>query len=304
MRLLIDIGEENSFHYPLLEEMCERNDLEIVYDINIQCEYIITTRWRSNYNQMKLKAVFVPYTGLNRFPVKELKSKGIDIINTHAKAHLVAERALALTLTLLGKVMVYHNALKNEGRWLTRENWGNEFWYSLRNKRCAIIGMGAIGKELVNLLRPFNCKIINLSRDIKKELGDEFYETFEELVAHSDIIFFSCALTSETKYLVNMNNYTQFKNKFIVNISRGDVIEEEALYQMLKENIILGAAVDVWYQYPRNIATYPSKYDIHLLDNIVMSPHASCHATEFKDAYYIDITDKLEAYIRRGYVRE
>ena len=79
-------------------------------------------------SQDKLKAIFVPFTGLNKFPLMKIEEEGIYISNTHAKAHIVAERGLALTLTLMGKVIPYDQELRNNDRWMTREFWGSEFW--------------------------------------------------------------------------------------------------------------------------------------------------------------------------------
>lgn len=297
MKLLVSIGKINHFQEKGIEKLKEKLDIEISYDQNEPCDMILTTSWHETFDHKNLKALFVPYTGLNRFPVKELEKRGVRVINTHAKAKLVAERALSLCLTLMGKVMIYHQAMK-EGRWMTREGWGQELWYSLQNKRVAIIGMGHIGREIINFLKPYNCEILNLERDRSKDLAAGYYD-LNNLLIHADVVFLACELNDETRYLINKSNIHLLKDSFLINISRGDVIEEEALYMGVKD-YLLGAGIDVWYQYPKDGMVMPSKYPIHTFENIVMSPHASCHAKAFRDAYYEDIVLKIENYVREN----
>lgn len=301
MKLLVNIGEMNSFQLKKIQALGESSHLEIVYDDQVACDLILSTKWQDHYNHPHLKALFVPFTGLNRFPVESLKAQGVQVINTHAKASLVAERALALCLTMMGKVMTYHNALKEEGRWLTRENWGKELWYSLQNKRVGIIGMGHIGQAISSYLKAFNCQILNLERDKPKALGD-WYLSLEDLLETSEVLFIACELNPSTKDLINKQNMHLLKNTWLINIGRGGIIEEEALYLSLK-TYLLGAAIDVWYNYPKDGTCSPSNYPIHTLDNLVYSPHASCHALEFRDAYYDDIIEKIKIF-ERTYVGE
>lgn len=298
MELFVSIGEQNSYQKNSLATLTSSGNITLVDEVTNQTEIILATRWQDAYFHDNLKAVFIPYTGLNRFPVEALREKGVEVINTHAKAKLVAERAFALSLTVMGKVVSYHHKLKQENLWTTRYEWGQEFWYSLQNKRCGIVGMGHIGQALSTYLKPFKCQIITLDRGHLKEDGVEYVESFEELVESSEVIFFTCALNDQTHHLINMDNLELFKNKFIINVSRGEVIEEEALYKGLEHHIFLGAGIDVWYQYPDNGIGAPSKYTYDF-ENIVMSPHASCHAVEFKNSYYEDIFHKIEHYSKR-----
>lgn len=303
MKIKINIGFMNDYIEERINSLRKEFSIDIVYDDYAgldDVDVLLATSLSEGdlETQDKLKAIFVPFTGLNKFPLMKIEEEGIYISNTHAKAHIVAERGLALTLALMGKVIPYDQELRNNDRWLTREFWGSEFWNSLYNKKCGIVGMGSIGRNTKKLLKPFNCKIINLKRDEKKGMADIYSEDINGLLDESDVIFLTCALNEETKHLINKSNIHLLKNKFIINVSRGNVIEEEALYAALEEKIILGAAIDVWYQYPKNSKTMkPSKYDLSKFNNIVMSPHASCHAEEAKHTYYEDIFNQIENYI-------
>jgi lactate dehydrogenase-like 2-hydroxyacid dehydrogenase len=292
------MDETNAYQKRRIDQLKDKG-LTIADSLDDQVELLLTGRWSDDFYTHSLKAVFVPYTGKNRFPLNDFEKRKINIFNSHAKASIVAERAFTLALAVLGKIVPYHSALQT-GHWTTREKWGKEFWHSLQNKRCGIVGMGHIGKALSGYLAPFHCRIINLSRDQKKNLADEYASSFDELIAMSDIIFIACPLTDQTRHMVNMKNIHLFKDKVIVNIARGEVIEEEALYLGLKEDILLGAGIDVWYQYPKDGTAYPSNYDLSF-DHLVMSPHAASHAKEFQHAYYEDIFNQIEQYVEDHY---
>jgi len=294
MKLFISIGANNDFQ---LERLRKILPSEIVIVENyLQADIFLLTTWEDKYFTMKIKAVFIPYTGKNRFPIEKLASKNIDVYNTHVKSKLVAERAFSMTLAVLGKLMTYDHALRHEGRWLTRDNWGFEFWKSLHNKRCGIVRMGHIGRNLLAYLEPFNCEIINLERDRLKALANSYVLNIIELIKSSDIIYLCCPHTNETVNLVNMTHLNLLENKVIINVSRGEVLEEEVLYRGLKEGKLYGAGIDVWYQYPVAGPRFPSKYDLSEFNNLLMSPHASCHVEEFKNDYYDDIFCKIIDY--------
>lgn len=252
---------------------------------------------------LNLRAVFVPYTGLNRFPVQKLHERGVVVVNSHGRAAAVAERALTLALSVMGRVVEMHTAMQREGVWLTRRRWGEEYWHSLHDKRCGIYGLGAIGGHLVKLLRPFGVKIIALERDRNKGLADAYVPDIASMAESCDVLFVCVPLSEHTRGSIDREVLAKMHSKFIVNIARGEIIEEEALYWSLSQGVLAGAGLDVWYQYPEMGSyepTFPSSYPIHELRNVVMSPHAASHAIEFRDGYYREIFEHLAVYLREG----
>jgi phosphoglycerate dehydrogenase-like enzyme len=96
-----------------------------------------------------LKAVFVPFTGLNHLPRELLLERGVRIFNVHGNAEAVAERALAMTLAFFGRLVEFHNALRGcqwHGFWVGRGH--EDEWNSIYRRRCAILGTGAIGSAM------------------------------------------------------------------------------------------------------------------------------------------------------------
>lgn len=163
--------------------------------------------------------------------------------------------------------------------------------------------MGAIGSSLIRLLRPFGVSIVGLERDRHKEMADVYVPELRGLAEACDVLFVCVPLSEHTSGSIDRGVLALMRDKFVINIARGEVIQEDALYWALKEGGLAGAGIDVWYQYPE-IGSYepmfPSRYPVHELKNLVMSPHAALHAIEFRDGYYEDTFNQIEYFHTHG----
>src|SRR5688572_21886485 len=199
----------------------------------------------------KLKMIFVPFTGLNNFPIDIIKEKGIIISNTHANAPYVAERAVTLALALLGRVAEFHNDLK-KGKW-NRSIEDDDMWETLQNKNIGIIGLGHIGLNIAKFVKAFGCKVFGFNRsgdNPDNKLINEANGNLLYIIEQSEVIFVCLPLNSETKNIINAEILAKMKGKYIINVSRGETISEEGMYNALKDGTLKGAALDVWYNYP------------------------------------------------------
>jgi len=111
-------------------------------------------------------------------------------------------------------------------------------------------------------------------------LGEK--KDLEKVIKESDFIVVAVPLTKETSGLIGEKELKLMKGKYLINISRGIVVNEEALLKSLKENSLAGAAIDTWYQYPslEQKEMLPSKYDFQKLNNVVISPHTAGYTDE------------------------
>lgn len=248
-----------------------------------------------------LKVVIVPFTGLNNFPVVELKQRNITLYNTHANAPFVAEHAIALAMALLGRINEFHADLK-QGIW-NRTKEDQDMWVTLRNKRCGIMGYGNIGKCIAGYLKPFDCKVTGFRRNashLPDEDGVELTSEMDHLFQNSDVIFNVLPLTPETKHIINNENIANLQGKYIISVGRGETILEEALYNALKDNIVAGAALDVWYKYPgkETKPVMPANFPFWELPNVVMSPHKSSHTAEAVKAMIDDTCNNIRKFIK------
>lgn len=252
-----------------------------------------------------LKVIFVPYAGVNQLPLEMLKEKNILVSNSHGNARVVAERALVLALSLLGKIIEYHKDLER-GIWhgfSAGESVKNS-WVSIQNKTCGILGLGNIGKHLASMLKGFDCKVIGYKRNTSEKIEnvDEISSELEYVIEKSEIIFVTLPLSKYTKGLIGERIFDIMENKYLINVGRGDVINQKALYEALVNNKIAGAAIDVWYNYPtiEKPATLPSNYPITALKNVVLSPHVGGYNTD-ATKYSIDETIKnIAAFLETG----
>lgn len=253
-----------------------------------------------------LKIVFVPFTGLNSFPMELLKERNVLISNTHANAGFVAEKAVAMILALLGRVVEYHNGLK-QGEWFRLFDY-NDTWISIRAKTCGILGYGSIGKNIAKILKAFDCKIIGFKKHISNnpvdcKYADELSNNLAEVITKSEIVFVCLPLNTETKGLLTNGVLSSMEGKYIVNIARGEIIHEDALYTALKDGILAGAALDVWYKYPgkkNNEPVFPSNKPIYKLPNVVISPHKASNTAESIKAMIADTLENIRTYLRTG----
>lgn len=250
-----------------------------------------------------LKVIFVPFTGINTFPVELIKEKGIIISNTHANARYVAEHAVALVFGLLGRMAEFHIDLK-KGYW-HRSIEDEDMWTTIQNKRVGIIGCGHIGTYIAEFLKPFGCSVIGFKRTKPEENSqfvDEISTDLIYTINNSDIIFVTLPLTDDTKNLINADVLNLMKGKYLINVGRGETVNEEALYNSLKSGVLSGAALDAWYNYPgkQDEPVLPAHLPLYELPNVLCSPHKSSHTIEAVNAMIDDTVDNVRAYLLNG----
>jgi phosphoglycerate dehydrogenase-like enzyme len=256
-----------------------------------------------------LKIIFVPWTGVNMLPWDTIRKKGIIVTNTHSNSRTVAERAVVLSLALTGRIVEFHNDLQ-KGVWhgfpVGLPN--DDYWTSIYGKTCAIIGLGNIGKHIAKMIKAFECHVVALKKHSTDELPDyvdELSLDLETVISKSDIVFVSLPLTPETKGMFNEQIFSKMKGKYIVNVSRGEIVEEKALYEALKNGTLAGAAIDTWYQYPAGAphVTLPSSYPIHTFKNVVLSPHMAGVTRENMVTMANDTIATIRAYLKNGEIK-
>lgn len=254
----------------------------------------------------KLRVHFIPYAGADKIDFDLYVRRGIAVSSNHGNAPAVAERAIALALAVLGRIVEFHNDLA-AGRWHRTGNPHQPFdyWSSLRGKSCGILGTGAIGSSLARMLVGFECPLIGLNSSGKNPNPALFHATtarLEELLAEAAVVFVTLPLTSATAGLIGAQQLDQLAGGVLVNISRGEIVEEEALYRALRNGSLAGAGIDTWYNYPSppHAECMPSRFPFSELRNVVMSPHAGSHTIEGKRGQFEAALAQLDAYLEHG----
>ena len=223
-----------------------------------------------------LKIISKYGVGLNNIDIEECKKRNIVIGWTGGVNKLsVAEMALGFMLMFARNLFMATNELKNGV-------WNKSAGFQLTGKTIGIIGLGHTGKELVRLLKPFDCKI--LANDVIDQVN--YYKENEITETSKDEIFKTCDFVTintphnaDTDNMVDMKVLKSMKNSaYIINIARGGIINETDLKKALKNNIIAGAALDAYVKEP------PSDQDLLELPNLICTPHIGGNAKEAVEA--------------------
>lgn len=295
------LGQE--FNLILPEEFTEDGILKHISDVKILLGDNIN---KNMIEKSKVELIQVPWAGVENLDFPLLRNYDIPVCNSHSNAIAVAEYAVGLLLGIAKKIP-YHDNLLRSGDWnrIKKQEKNSEIQYSsyVSNKTIGFIGYGNIGKNIAKLMKGFNPKIMAIVSDKTRKydevdfIGDA--TDINYVLENSDYIIVATALTEETRGMLNKENLIKMKKtSYIINISRGRIIDEEALYYVLENRLIAGAGIDTWYNYPKESLdiTYPSKkYDFHKLSNIIISPHRAAQI-EGEFTYLDDAIDNIKEY--------
>ncbi|MBB6482093.1 2-hydroxyacid dehydrogenase [Spirochaeta isovalerica] len=255
----------------------------------------------------ELKLIIVPYAGVGQLNFPLIRSRMISVANSHGNGAVVAERALGLAMACCGRIVEFHNDMK-EGNWHRTGDQSRPFdyWYSIAGKKISILGTGSIGKSLSRLLKGFDCSVLGFRKN-SGELTDYFdaiTTDLDEALRFGDLVFLALPSTKETENIISRDKISLLEGKFVINVGRGSLIEEEPFFDALKSGTVKGAGIDAWYEYPskENPAVTGSAFPFHELPNVVISPHAASHAPEGKLGQLTGACQVLETYLHNGTV--
>ncbi len=247
--------------------------VEIVSDVR-KCHYLISGKYnQTNYNP-SLRGVIIPYTGHNGISLKAMKEKNLQLYVIPVRSKYVALKAVTLTLALLGKTVYYHNLLK-EGYWSSKEDFRRNPWESIIGKSVGLFGYGRIGKRIHAMLKDFDCDFYTIDRGKAYPNEIILVKNLTNLVQVSDIIIIAAPLNPTTEEIFSERLLSRMKSKYLINVGRGNIVDEKALYHALLTQTLKGYASDVWYNYPKGKEKMkPSSYPLYELDNVILSNHS------------------------------
>lgn len=247
----------------------------------------------------KAKLIQQPTVGYDTVDCATCNEVGLRVANTSGASDIsVAEFTVMLALCL-AKNIININHLTHSGRWLSNLDLLSFNAYELFEKDFGIIGMGRIGKLVAKRLQGFGVRL--LYHDIRRlSLKEEeeysaFYLDLDELLRKSDVVSIHLPLTDKTNYLIGDRELSLMKkSSFLINVSRGSIVNEKALANVLEKDMIAGAAIDVFKKEP-----YSS--DNPLLNNrkVILTPHAA-GTTKESLPRYLEIALSNVARILRG----
>lgn len=237
-----------------------------------------------------LKVISKYGVGLDNINLEDCKKYNVKVGWTGGVNKLsVAEMTLGYMLMLCRNLFTTSNELKNG-------IWNKSGGFQLSGKKIGIIGVGHIGKEVIRLLKPFNCEI--LVNDIINQ--DEFYKennlievSKEEIFKTCDIVTIHTPFNDTTNNLIDKKIFEMMKtSSFIINSARGGIINENDLKYALQNKLIAGASIDAYVEEP------PTDKELLVLPNLICTPHIGGNANEAVEAMGMSAIEHLKEYFK------
>ena len=239
----------------------------------------------------QLKMISKYGVGLDNLDLNAIKQRGVELALTKG----INKRSVA-ELTLSFMIGLCHNIFISAER-MKRGEWIREGGQNLSGKTVGIIGCGNVGKEVIKILKPFGCKI--LTNDIEDRSNfclqqGAIESSFELLIKASDIVSLHVPLTNLTRDMINQSVLEDMKaNAFLVNTSRGPVVNQSHLHRALASKEILGAALDVFCSEP------PDDIEFLQLPQLMVTPHIGGNSIEAVEAMGQGAIDNLLKYFNK-----
>ncbi|MFQ5800706.1 MAG: phosphoglycerate dehydrogenase, partial [Candidatus Hydrothermarchaeales archaeon] len=225
----------------------------------------------------KLKVIGRAGVGVDNIDVDFATKSGIIVVNApEASTTTVAEHTFGMILALARKLPQAVANVKS-GRWDKKRFMGTE----VRGKTLGIIGIGRIGSRVAEMGKAFGMEVVAfdpyISSEMAKKKGIELVE-FDELLKSSDFVTLHIPKTEKTTGLIGKKEFASMKaSAYLINCSRGGIVDEKALYDALKDGVVAGAALDVFEKEP------PEGSPLLTLENFITTPHLGASTQEAQE---------------------
>lgn len=236
-------------------------------------------------NQAKeLKVISRVGIGTDAIDLEAAKEKEIEICKTvEPVVDAVAELIVGLLLTFMRKIILADSSVRDK-------SWQKPMGNLLKGKKIGIIGLGNIGKRVVELLRGFGVEFVASDQVVDEEFANKYkvtYTDLKNLLKESDVISLHVPYCEDTKGLISAAELELMKpSAILINTSRGGIVDEEALVSALKQKKINGAILDVF-------AKEPYEGPLAKLDNVLLTPHIGSYAKECRIKMESEAVDNL-----------
>ena len=232
-------------------------------------------------------------TGYNNIDLEAARKKGITVCNIPAySTERVAHTAIMMILNLSSTMQVQMKMLANGNH----DNFTKNLQVphvEVNGKTLGVIGAGHIGKKVIKIAQALDMNILVYTRTPREDEKGIRYVSLKELLEHSDYVSLHCPLTESTKHMINKETLKLMKpSAFIINTSRGALIDEAALIEALKNGKIAGAGLDVQETEPPK-ETSP----LYTMENVLLTPHMGWKGLETRQRLVSILADNIKNFL-------
>ena len=268
-------------------------------------DILVSNHWRAEYPPApRLRLVQSVATGIELIDLAALP-RGVAICNAFGHETAIAEYVL---MTML---VSSHRFREIEADFRTHSSWRASWVESgaphgeIFGSTVGIVGLGRVGREVARRAAAFGCHVVAANRSPRRAEGglERVYPLSEldQMLPICDFVVLSTALSPETESLIDARRLALMKRSaFLVNIARGAVVDEDAVYHALRDRSIGGAALDVWWQYPNAAEPErrPSRHAFHELPNVIMTPHCSGWTAGMVARRWAEVAGNINRFVR------
>ena len=287
--------------FPQLRVVVARSEEAFVQELP-HCEILVTAKLKPEHYALcrKLKWIHSPMAGVTQLLFPELAASNVIVTNGRTvHAIPVAEQALALIFALARRLPACF-------RFQTASHWGqDESWrpgrvpFELHGKTLGLVGLGAIGTEMVARVRPLGMRVIAVKRDPSRggEFADQVYppSQLRDVLAQADFVVLAAPDLPETRHLIGRSELECMKPfAFLINVARGSLVDTEALLHALQAGVIAGAGLDVTDPEP-----LPHDHPLWKLPNVIITPHLGGASDRFWEREAALLCENLHRYLAR-----
>jgi phosphoglycerate dehydrogenase-like enzyme len=230
------------------------------------------------------------------FDMPALREHGVTVCGTGSRGSATSELTWGLILALMRGIPLEHAA--------TREgDWQVSLGHDLTDKTLGVIGLGRLGSRVAKVGLAFGMPVVawsqNLTQERAEEVGVELAASLDDLLDRADVATIHLVLSDRSRGLIGAPELARLgSDAYLVNTSRGPIVDEVALVDALRDRTIAGAALDVF-----DIEPLPDGHPLLSLDNVVLTPHIGYVTTETYEVFYADAVEDILGYLDGDPVR-
>ena len=268
-------------------------------------DILVSNHWRADYPPApKVRLVQSVATGVELIDLAALPA-GLAVCNAFGHESAIAEYVVMVMLAWRHRLFEISTEFRELASWRTSWVQGGAPHGEVRGTTLGIVGFGRVGREVARRAAPLGCRILAANRT-PKELEPGVEHVFplaeiERMLPECDTVALCTALGPETTGLIDAHRLSLMRpSAFLINIARGQIVDEDAIYSALRDRTIGGAALDVWWQYPNTAepTRRGSRHPFHELPNVIATPHNSGWTDGMVERRWNEIADNLNRFVR------